>query len=163
MQCQNRRRDNGRSNGKYKSIFNQIESLYDTFLKNTKIERQYTDLKQIRGHIALTLHLLEIGKALTHFHERHSDKLKKYSSSSRATPLFQNDTIKKTVREFILNYTIHFLLAGKITSIKIFKRWIWTLKSLSILQKTYLVFLQDRGLPLKTNNACYSDSREIQT
>ena len=107
---------------KYKSIFNQIESLYDTFLKNTKIERQYTDLKKIRGHIALTLHLLEIGKALTHFHERHSDKLKKYSSSSRATPLFQNDTIKKTVREFILNYTIHFLLAGKITSIKIFKK-----------------------------------------
>ena len=123
---------------KYKSIFNQIESLYDTFLKNTKIERQYTDLKKIRGHIALTLHLLEIGKALTHFHERHSDKLKKYSSSSRATPLFQNDTIKKTVREFILNYTIHFLLAGKITSIKIFKRWIWTLKSLSILQKLIL-------------------------
>ncbi|HOL22260.1 MAG TPA: HPr family phosphocarrier protein [bacterium] len=107
---------------KYRSIFNQIESLYDTFLKNTEIENKYPDLKKIRSYVALSMHLLEMGKALTHFYERHSDKVRKYSSSSQLSRLVPDVTIKETLKEFILNYSIYFLLTGKSTSIKIFKK-----------------------------------------
>ncbi|MCM8778140.1 MAG: hypothetical protein NC905_07805 [Candidatus Omnitrophica bacterium] len=107
---------------KYRSIFNQIESLYDTFLKNTEIENKYPDLKKIRSYVALSLHILEMGKALTHFYERHSDKVRKYSSSSQVSRLVPDFTIKETLKRFILNYSIYFLFAGKSTSIKIFKK-----------------------------------------
>lgn len=106
---------------KYRSTFNQIESLYDTFLKNTEMENKYPELKKVRGYVALTLHLLEMGKALAHFYERHGDKLKKLSSSPRIASLLSRDTIKKTMREFILKYSLQFLLAGKYTCIKIFR------------------------------------------
>lgn len=105
---------------KYRSIFNQMESLYDTFLKNTEIENTYPDIKKIRSYIALSLHLLEMGKALAHFYERHTDRLKKYSSSSHIA--LSKDRIKHTIKEFILNYSIYFLLAGKSTSVKIFQK-----------------------------------------
>jgi len=107
---------------KYRSIFHQIESLYDTFLKNTDIEYRYPELKNIRSYVALSLHLLEMGKALTHFYERHSDKVRRHSTSPRLSNLVSNLTIKKTLREFILNYSIYFLLAGKSTSVRIFKK-----------------------------------------
>jgi len=107
---------------KYRSIFHQIESLYDTFLKNTDIEYKYQELKNIRSYVALSLHLLEMGKALAHFYERHSDKVRRYSTSTRISNLVSNLTIKETLREFILNYSIYFLLAGKSTSVRIFKK-----------------------------------------
>ena len=107
---------------KYRSIFHQIESLYDTFLKNTDIEYKYQELKNIRSYVALSLHLLEMGKALAHFYERHSDKVRRYSTSTRISNLVSNFTIKETLREFILNYSIYFLLAGKSTSVRIFKK-----------------------------------------
>ena len=107
---------------KYRSIFHQIESLYDTFLKNTDIEYKYQELKTIRSYVALSLHLLEMGKALAHFYERHSDKVRRYSTSPRLSNLVSNLTIKETLREFILNYSIYFLLAGKSTSVRIFKK-----------------------------------------
>lgn len=106
---------------RYRSIFNQIESLYDTFLKNTEIEQEHPDLKKIRGYVALTLHLLEIGKAITHFYERHSDKIKKFSSSPNIVRLLSKGIIKNTIKDFVLSYTILFLSAGKTTSIEIFK------------------------------------------
>ena len=107
---------------KYRSIFHQIESLYDTFLKNTDIEYKYPELKNIRSYVALSLHLLEMGKAIAHFYERHSDKVRRYSTSTRISNLVSNLTIKETLREFILNYSIYFLLAGKSTSVRIFKK-----------------------------------------
>jgi len=107
---------------KYRSIFHQIESLYDTFLKNTEIEYKYQDFKTIRSYVALSLHLLEMGKALAHFYERHSDKVRRYSTSPYISNLASNVIIKETLREFILNYSIYFLLAGKSTSIRIFKK-----------------------------------------
>ncbi|MBN1446182.1 MAG: hypothetical protein JW957_08785 [Candidatus Omnitrophica bacterium] len=105
---------------KYRSIFNQLESLYDTYLKNTEIEKNLYDLRKIRSYIAITLHLLEIGKALVHFYERHSDKVSRYSTAVQISSLVNKRKIKETLRNLVLEYSITFLLKGKDISVKIF-------------------------------------------
>jgi len=59
---------------KYRSLFHQLESLYDTYIKNTHFEGEISDFPKIRGHIAVCLHLLEMAKAVVHFYERHIEK-----------------------------------------------------------------------------------------
>ncbi len=106
---------------KYRSIFNQIESLYDTYLKNTKIEKEFYDMRSVRSYIAITLHLLEIGRALLHFYERHSDKVSRYSTAVQISHLVNKRKIKETVKELVLRYSVLFLMHGKDTSRKIFR------------------------------------------
>ncbi|MGB9678090.1 MAG: hypothetical protein ACPLZ9_05665, partial [Candidatus Ratteibacteria bacterium] len=60
---------------KFRSLFGQLESLYDTYIKNTVHEIEIPDFKKVRGHIAVSLHLLEMAKALVHFYERHIEKI----------------------------------------------------------------------------------------
>lgn len=107
---------------KYRSIFNQMESLYDTYLKNTEIEKNLNDLKTVRSYIAIMLHLLEIGRALVHFYERHSDKVSRYSTAVQISSLVNKRKIKETLRELVLAYSIMFLLKGKDISVRIFRK-----------------------------------------
>ena len=107
---------------KYRSIFNQMESLYDTYLKNTEVERKLYDLRKIRSYMAITLHLLEIGKALVHFYERHSDKVSRYSTAVQISSLVNKRNIKGTIRELVLAYSMLFLLKGKDISGRIFRK-----------------------------------------
>jgi len=99
-----------------------MESLYDTYLKNTEVEKNFQDLRKIRSYMAITLHLLEIGKALVHFYERHSDKVSKYSTAVQISYLVNKQKIKETIRELVLAYAIVFLLKGKDVSMKIFSK-----------------------------------------
>lgn len=107
---------------KYRSIFNQLESLYDTYLKNTEIEKNFSDLRKIRSCIAITLHLLEIGKALVHFYERHGNKVSRYSTAIQISNLVNKRKIQETIRELVLSYSAFFLSKGKDISIRIFKQ-----------------------------------------
>lgn len=107
---------------RYRSIFHQIESLYDTYLKNTKVERNFYDLRKVRSYTAITLHLLEIGKALLHFYERHSDKVSKYSTAVQISHLVNKQKIEETIKKLVLGYSVFFLYKGRDTSIDIFKK-----------------------------------------
>jgi len=107
---------------KYRSIFNQLESLYDTYLKNTEVEKTFFDLRKIRSCTAITLHLLEMGKALVHFYERHGDKVSRYSTAVQISNLVDKRKIQETLKELVLAYSILFLLKGKDVSIKIFRQ-----------------------------------------
>jgi len=107
---------------KYRSIFNQLESLYDTYVKNTEIENVYTDLKKVRSHIAVTLHLLEIGKALAHFYERHSDEVRKYDTAIKIGKLVNKNKIKESIRKFVLSSALLFTMKGKDLCRKIFSK-----------------------------------------
>lgn len=51
--------------------FHNLQSLYDTYISDTEAENIDQELKQLRGHISVILHLLEAGTLLGHFYERH--------------------------------------------------------------------------------------------
>jgi len=106
---------------KFRSSFNQLESIYDTFIKKTEVEEKIKNFKSLRGYIATILHLLEIGKALIHFYERHSDEVRKYTTSIRITQIIDKKKIKESIKNFVLFYSLFFISKGKQICYKIFK------------------------------------------
>ena len=55
----------------YESTVHSIQSMYDTFVLNTVVERDHPWLASLRGHVSVSLHLLEMATGLMHFYERH--------------------------------------------------------------------------------------------
>jgi len=51
--------------------FHNLQSLYDTFVSDSRTESADPELRILRGHISVVLHLLEAGTVLVHFYERH--------------------------------------------------------------------------------------------
>ena len=106
---------------KFRSTFNQIQSLYDSYLKNTDVETKYPELKKIRGHVSISLHLFEIGRALMHFYERHSDKIRKYPSAVRIAHLVNKTEIRTNVKNFVLGNSLIFATKSKEIGMEIFE------------------------------------------
>lgn len=87
---------------KYRSSFNSLQSLYDTYLQNTDVERDVPDLKKVRGIVSVALHLQEIGRALMHAVERHSDVVRKYPGARNIGSLLNKGRMRSSVRDFVL-------------------------------------------------------------
>jgi hypothetical protein len=51
--------------------FHNLQSLYDTFVSGTELEKADTDLPVLRGHISVVFHLLRTATAFAHYYERH--------------------------------------------------------------------------------------------
>ncbi|MFT5051408.1 MAG: phosphotransferase system HPr-like phosphotransfer protein [Chlamydiales bacterium] len=55
----------------YEATVHNLQSAYDTYIKNTVLEGGDVRLPRLRGHISCCLHMLEVVTQLTHFVERH--------------------------------------------------------------------------------------------
>jgi len=51
--------------------FHSLQSLYDTFVSGTELEKADTNLPVLRGHISVVFHLLRTATAFAHYYERH--------------------------------------------------------------------------------------------
>jgi phosphotransferase system HPr (HPr) family protein len=60
----------------YESTVHSIQSMYDTFVLNTVIERDHPWLQSLRGHASVAFHLLEMVTGLMHFYERHESDIR---------------------------------------------------------------------------------------
>ena len=99
---------------KFRSLFGQLESLYDTYIKNTVHEIEIDSFKKIRGHIAVSLHLLEMAKALAHFYERHIEKTIYSDGYFKVIDCLGDDRqIKEIIEKFLLPYVLKFSQLGK--------------------------------------------------
>jgi len=58
----------------YESAVHNIQSMYDTWVHGTALERQEAWLTQFRGRMSVALHMLEMATSLTHFFERHESE-----------------------------------------------------------------------------------------
>ncbi len=97
----------------YKNLVHNIQSDFDTFVKNTKLELDYTDLKVIRGYISMPLHLLEIALWLAHFYERHEDEIRQGESKKRISMMVNKDVLLDKIMNFGFYYSQHFINEGK--------------------------------------------------
>ena len=80
-----------------------------------------------------------MGKALAHFQERHRETLLTVKPELRARNFANKSEIKKTMKDFIISYSISFLAVGKSLSEKIFREmgkeageYIYTTKMLNV-------------------------------
>jgi phosphotransferase system HPr-like phosphotransfer protein len=60
----------------YESTVHSIQSMYDTYVLHTSVERDHPWLRSLRGHASVALHLLEMATALVHFYERHENDVR---------------------------------------------------------------------------------------
>jgi len=65
------------------SATHNAQSMYDTYIHKTPLESQDNDLRTLRGHISITLHLLGIAKELCHFTERHETTIRNECTHQR--------------------------------------------------------------------------------
>jgi hypothetical protein len=56
---------------KFELVMHNLESVYDSYVKDTTIASEDGRLHQLRTLISITLHLLESARAFAHFYERH--------------------------------------------------------------------------------------------
>lgn len=81
--------------------FHSLQSLYDTYVSGTDVEKLDADLSVLRGHISIVFHLLRTATLLSHYYERHINK-QPCGSSGWPEPLVSAETLLG----MLMNYSI---------------------------------------------------------
>ncbi len=77
----------------YESSVHSIQSMYDTYVLNTAVERDHPWLKSMRGHASVALHLLEMATGLVHFYERHENDIRHERARQAIAKLVAKDEV----------------------------------------------------------------------
>ncbi|MCP5021192.1 MAG: hypothetical protein GY930_05385 [bacterium] len=94
----------------FEATMHNLQSAYDTYIGNTKVEVEDIRLRQLRGYISTVLHMFEGVTHLTHFVERHESGQRDDTVEAPMSKLVDRDT----VQDLILNK----LLAGVLVALK---------------------------------------------
>lgn len=90
-----------------------LQSAYDTYIKNTLLEATDERLRRLRGHVSATLHLLEAVTQLTHFVERHERGLRSDLADAPLQCLVPRAEVRLVTLERLLVWARLFLAAGR--------------------------------------------------
>jgi phosphotransferase system HPr-like phosphotransfer protein len=83
----------------YEATVHNLQSSYDTYIKNSVVEGRDDRLPRLRGHLSTALHLLEAVTFLTHFVERHEGGIRSQDAEQELSRLID----RRSVQEMILN------------------------------------------------------------
>ncbi len=103
---------NEKNSRMYSNVIHSVQSDYDTYVKNTRIEHIFPGLKNIRGCISLSLHLQEISLWLCHFYERHEDDIRQGGCKETIANLVDKNTLFSTIINFAFKMSRFYLLEG---------------------------------------------------
>jgi phosphotransferase system HPr-like phosphotransfer protein len=97
----------------YEATVHNLQSTYDTYVKNTVLEARDARLPALRGYASATLHLLEAVTLLTHFHERHESEARATRTRDRMAELIERADVEQVVLEDLLVTARELLEAGR--------------------------------------------------
>ena len=95
-----------------KELVHSVQSEYDTYVKNTKIEQTKAELKNLRGYISMPLHLLEVVLWLCHFYERHEDDIRHGECKHQISKLVNKDILLGQIFNFGFHFSKYYLQEG---------------------------------------------------
>ncbi|MCH8156701.1 MAG: HPr family phosphocarrier protein [Nitrospinae bacterium] len=96
----------------FKNLVHSVQSDFDTYVKNTKLEQDHADLKKMRGYISMPMHLLEVSLWLAHFYERHEDEIRSGESKRRISKMVNKDELLDKIVNFGFYYSLYFIQKG---------------------------------------------------
>lgn len=97
----------------YEATVHNLQSAYDTHIRNTVLEGQDGRLPLLRGHCSAALHLLEAVTHLTHFIERHHDaEDRSEETRARIQALVDRDAVQAVILNRLLTWANRFLQVG---------------------------------------------------
>ena len=108
----------------FKNLVHNIQSDFDTYIKNTKLEHEYSQLKIMRGYISMPLHLLEISLWLSHFYERHEDEIRHGENKKRISLMVNKEILLDKIVNFGFVYSHFFINQGKIIAEEIIGKFL---------------------------------------
>jgi phosphotransferase system HPr (HPr) family protein len=97
----------------YEATVHNLQSAYDTFIKNTVVESQDPRLAQMRGHVSASLHLLEAATQLIHFVERHGSDPRPGAARPGPAELAPRDEVHHVTLNLLLVWADRMLQAGR--------------------------------------------------
>src|SRR5262249_14103524 len=107
----------------FQTRIHNLQSKYDTFVKATEAERRDPDLKRFRGHVSITLHLVECLTHLVHFYERHENEIRGDQVKNRVAALIDKDAVLDRAVTFCLYYAHAYLNEGEPLAEQLVKRY----------------------------------------
>ena len=108
----------------FKEDVHSLQSDYDTYIKNTKLEYEYPTIKNLRGHISMTLHLLEVVLWLCHFYERHEDEIRPGECKSKIAEMVNKTELLSQIINFGFYYSNKFMNNGSESAEEVIKNFI---------------------------------------
>jgi len=96
----------------HKNLIHNVQSDFDTHIKNTKIEVVHQELKVLRGYVSMPLHLLEVSLWLAHFYERHEDEIRPGENRTRISMLVNKNVLLNKIINFGFFYSQYFINEG---------------------------------------------------
>ena len=96
----------------FKELVHSVQSEYDTYVKNTRLEQARADLKNMRGYISMPLHLLEVVLWLCHFYERHEDDIRHGECKQQISRVVNKEVLLRQIFNFGFHYSKYYLQEG---------------------------------------------------
>ncbi|MFT5284727.1 MAG: phosphotransferase system HPr-like phosphotransfer protein [Planctomycetota bacterium] len=97
----------------YEATVHNLQSAYDTHIKNTVLESENPSLSALRGLTSAALHLLEGATFLTHFYERHESEVRVELSRKGIVDLVCRDSVQELILSRLLVSASGALFAGR--------------------------------------------------
>lgn len=96
----------------YEATVHNLQSTYDTYIKNTVLEGRDERLPKLRGLSSAALHLLECATFLTHFVERHEGSGRD-SAQRRLAEIIDERDVQDAILNVLLYWADFFLRRGR--------------------------------------------------
>jgi phosphotransferase system HPr (HPr) family protein len=97
----------------YEATVHNLQSTYDTHIKNTVLEGQDERLPRLRGHLSVSLHLLEAVTFLTHFVERHDSGSRHEPAEKLIAKVIQRADVQDIILNELLLWAELFMQRGR--------------------------------------------------
>lgn len=97
----------------YEATVHNLQSTYDTYVKNTVIEAGDGRLPKLRGHVSAALHLLGAVTHLTHFVERHESGMRNDVVERRIAALVCREDVRDITLNHLLYWAAQFMRRGR--------------------------------------------------
>jgi phosphotransferase system HPr (HPr) family protein len=97
----------------YEATVHNLQSAYDTWVRNTTIESTDPRLSKLRGHASAALHLLEAVTHLTHFVERHESQSRDEKLVRRLGSIVNRSEARAVTLNHLLFQAAVFLKRGR--------------------------------------------------
>jgi phosphotransferase system HPr-like phosphotransfer protein len=96
----------------YEASVHNLQSAYDTYIKNTTLEDSDERLPRLRGHASVAFHLLEAFTELIHFVERH-ERARSLDANSRIPGTVDRAKAVQVARENLLAWAARMIVLGR--------------------------------------------------
>jgi phosphotransferase system HPr-like phosphotransfer protein len=94
---------------KFEMAVHSLQSSFDTYVNRSGVRFDDLTLKQLRGHISVILHLLELARRLLHYYERHLHEVGYRNIYKKVRDELATAVNPEHMLDRIVNYSLHYI------------------------------------------------------